>query len=288
MDERILMAAGAMGLGALGWWLFRRRTLIGVVIVAGDGDLASYPDWRGYLRTMAPDFVSVKICDGTQAYRPSTQSALIAALRADGHTVHGWGWAYADSRDKAIGEADTALALCGSLGLANYHWNAEKYWSGTVNPSVDTAGNAEAFISRWRQKGGPLVWANASSKGAARAPQQIAKFDFWEPMCYGGSAHETAKAQFEHPGGRYQAYRGRRGRAVMISTGRLTDSGSPMGRWHDSVTGQPGYLTLLRRHKPHAVSFYRAPLNFDGNRYNPPLARQAAELRGQVQPNEVA
>lgn len=280
-------AGGALLAGGLLWALFGRKgPKVGVVIVSRSGDYANWPgDTRAQLRAMAPDFVSVKLQNGTSRYRQAEQLELVRELRSDGHTIHGWGYHYSTSEADARAEAKLTAAICSELQIADWHWDAEKEWSRSNRPDLSGIAYASELAAR---APGVTRWANCVSSGKTQA--MLRAWHYWEPMCYGGDqgSRATLKWQFERV---LMPYSGSKGRAVMLATGRITpaspaepewaQTGSNIwgGRWYDGG-GQPGARSLVRAFAPKAVSFYRAPLNFSGNAHNPPVSVQVAELKG--------
>lgn len=287
LTEWMKWAGGALVTGGLLWALFGRKgPRVGVVIVSRRGDYSTWPgNTRAHLRSMAPDFVSVKLQDGSSEYRRDEQRILVAELRSDGHEVHGWGYHYSRSEAEARSEATTTARICQELGINDWHWDAEAEWAASDRP--DLSGIAYAH-ELGRRAPSVVRWANCYS--SAVGDKMLEHWHYWEPMCYGGSAgsRATLQRQFERV---LMRHRGTRGRAVMLATGRVAPASSSEpawaqtgsevwgGRWSDGG-GLPGARSLIRVFRPAAVSFYRAPLNFAGNAFNPPVGTQVAELKG--------
>lgn len=298
--SNFLKSIGLAALGEAAKKIFQAGPQIGVTVWQPP-HVTHDPDWIEDFKQISPDFVSVKVLDGHFAYMPQEVEPFIRELRDNGFVVHLWGYHYCRTKDEAQREADAVVRMCQKYGITEYHWNAEHQWD---KESTDPAIGALAFTQRVKaQLSNVRLWCNAVGKNVSKVV--LAGFDYWEPQIYGPTTGHLEQ-QFVTRGQRFGAYKPV---SVMIATGRPHDENVVKdqngkkriltladetlrqkvkkdrngevyfwGRWRDDKFGL-GYLSLIRRHKPAAVNFFRAPLNFEGNSVNPPLHVQVADIR---------
>jgi len=285
----VAMVAAA-GVGIVVWQLLggraARRTRYGIVV----WQLSQLPaGWADLFAKQAWDFVSIKVCDGRRQFKPDDVFAMVRELRQRGVAVHGWGFHYCRTVEAAVAEARVAAHVCNHYGLSDYHWNAEKHWSG----SDDRVRAAVAFAREFhRLAPQTLLWANCYSGPMTREILRSCGvrpcFDVWEPMMYGTRASTIdrhTRRRLNKFGGAGEA---QVPRAMMVGTGKTDSEGQTWGFFNDRGA-VPGLLTLVQREQPYAVSYWRAPSNLlTGNAENPSVAEQLRVMQAATGRREVA
>lgn len=234
--------------------------------------LERWGHWRDWLNQYRPDFVSVKLINGVEESNPHEQGTLVEDLRRLDLEVHGWGFHYLTGVRKARAEARRVAGVCTAHRISDYHVNAEKYWAHSKNPEAHMV----AFVEEMRLLV-PFVklWANTFSGPMTKF--LVNKFDVWEPMCYAASRRWQSwqfKRRLDKFDGTEQL-----ARSAMINTGRLS-GGKVQGWWRDKGR-MKGWRSLIERHQPEYINYYRAPLGWHGHEKNPSVGQQIRELRGE-------
>lgn len=247
----------------------RHRTRFGLV-VHRIRHLRDVPSWVDLLVNQRWDFVSLKIIDNTHLFDATETRQAVSMLHRHGVPVHGWGYHYCASAAHTEQEAWAAAAACVEYGIDVYHWDAEIEWKSGPDPP----GMAKLFAERFRA-GAPGVTLVANCFSSPLTAGAAACYDGWEPQLYGTRISTIARKwdrlvdKFGDGVDRY----------AMVGTGRVDAHDNVWGFFGDRGD-VPGLRTLVKRYRPVAVSFYRAPLNWlDGNDHNPSVAEQLQILQ---------
>ena len=168
------------------------------------------------------DALSIKICDGSKAYRKKDAASIVATADELNMEAHGWGFHYCRSVDEAKVEAEAAAGLCEELSVSAYHWNAEKEWAGSEDPESCAIAFAETFKLH-----APDVLLFANCFSAPVTKDMIGLFDYYEPMIYGtriSTISNKFKKRFSSP----SMPNGKR--CAMVGTGRKNPK-NPKQAW---------------------------------------------------------
>lgn len=287
------IASLLLGLGAVAWLSSKASAAI---LTPGRGPLGPMiwreslltGDWPATLRSFG--FVTVRLMTGTRDDGDATGApSIIAAARAAGAAVQGWGWHYLRDADAAQAEGIAAAQGAKRYGARVYVVNAEKHaWGGEGEPRpADPPGNFAAFAAAFRAHAPGILLSyggySANQIGADAADAVVGLFDIWGPMLYGTRRATIAKKwRAEHA-------RARLAGAMfgpIVGSGRISDDFQVWGFAYGAGT-DPGLLDLQAEApadliQPFIGSGGASSMLLRGNLENPPITELARALRGEA------
>ena len=239
-------------------------------------------DWDLFVNGF--DVLSVKICDGSKAYRKKDAAGIIATADELNMEAHGWGFHYCTSELDARVEAEAAAGLCEELSVSAYHWNAEKQWAGSEDPELYAMTFAETFKLH-----APDVLLFANCFNAPVTKEMIGLFDYYEPMIY-GTRISTISSKFAK---RFSAPSiPKSKRCAMVGTGRKNTKNPKQAWGYLKSTGKDtkkhGLDRLIPSFKPTYLNFFRAGLvgkediMVEANDINPVLSEQIRVIKSAI------
>jgi hypothetical protein len=227
------------------------------------------------------DALSIKVCDGSKAYRKKDAAELTSVADELNMEAHGWGFHYCTSEDTARVEGEVAAGLCEELSLSAYHWNAEKQWAGSEEPERNAIAFAETFKIH-----APDVLLFANCFNAPVTKEMIGFFDYYEPMIY-GTRISTISSKFTKRFGTPSMPKSKR--CAMVGTGRKNTKNSKQAWGYLNSTGRDdarhGLDRLVPTFKPTYLNFFRAGLvgkediMVEANDINPVLSEQIKVIK---------
>jgi hypothetical protein len=227
------------------------------------------------------DAVSIKCMDGSNTYRMGEAKETAREALTAGLSLHGWGYHYCLTEQRAIEEAEAAALACQDLGAVGYHWNAEKHWVEGGDPPSTAIAFSQAFKAIAPDV---TLYANCFKDQATAA--MLDHFDVFEPMCY-GTKRKTIATKIKDRMERHDIPASKLG--IMVGTGR-EETGKPDRAWGylDGDGTNPGLLQLVSAHRPVIVNFFRAgrvngeDIMVRANGVNPPLSEQVRRIRASM------